>query len=44
MRLSLHMLVLNGAAVLDRALRPLAGVVAMQQISMSTIPSLFTMR
>src|SRR5271157_381339 len=27
MQLSLHMLVLNGAAVLDRALRPLAGVV-----------------
>jgi glycosyltransferase involved in cell wall biosynthesis len=27
MRLSLHMLVLNGAKVLDRALRPLAGVV-----------------
>jgi glycosyltransferase involved in cell wall biosynthesis len=27
MRLSLHMLVLNGAQVLDRALRPLAGIV-----------------
>jgi hypothetical protein len=27
MRLSLHMLVLNGAKVLDRALRPLAGIV-----------------